>query len=124
MTKARINPPRADGFHVLDAARVGLRAVGRACQTALQVMQTARMMHILSGFGDKQLAEIGIERCDIPSYAERLVSSIQAGDCDNVPVNGDISRSMIVNSPDAAIVSAPAIPPTAGDQGMAQDACR
>ncbi len=82
------------------------------------------MMQVLSGFGDKQLAEIGIERSDIPNYAQRLMSSGQAGECDTSPGTGDISRTIILIAPDAAIGSAQTIPPSAGDKGMPGNAYR
>lgn len=122
MTTIHTNPPRADGVHVFGAARAGLRWVGRACQTVLQIFQTARMMQILCGLGDRQLAEIGIERCDIPNYAERLISSARTGGGDKRPGTGDVSRTNV--SPEAALATAEAIPPRPGDHGITRNARR
>ncbi|WP_316651346.1 DUF1127 domain-containing protein [Ovoidimarina sediminis] len=43
-------------------------------------------MQALSLLSDKQLAEIGIERSDIPSYADRLMTSVHEGDEDSSEV--------------------------------------
>lgn len=38
-------------------------------------VQMARMTATLSGLTDAQLSEVGIARCDIPAYAERLMET-------------------------------------------------
>lgn len=122
MSSIHTNPPRADGVHVFGAARAGLSRVGGACQTVVRIFQTAKMMQILCGLGDRQLAEIGIERCDIPSYAERLISSARTGGGDTLPGTGDVSRTDV--SPEAAPATAEAIPPRPGDHGITRNARR
>ena len=80
MTKVDVNPTHPRWPQVLDSAISGLRAVGKGFRAALQALQTARMMQALSQLGDEQLAQIGIERRDIPSYAERLITAVELGE--------------------------------------------
>ncbi len=41
---------------------------------ALRALQMARMLSTLSNMSDHQLAQIGIQRSDIPKYAETLMA--------------------------------------------------
>ncbi|MGC1505619.1 MAG: DUF1127 domain-containing protein [Sulfitobacter sp.] len=41
---------------------------------AVKTLQMARMLSTLSNMSDHQLAEIGIQRSDIPKYAETLMA--------------------------------------------------
>lgn len=54
-------------------ARSGSIIVGKAA-AAVKILQHARMMSVLASLSDAQLAEIGIERSDIPLYAKRLMT--------------------------------------------------
>lgn len=51
----------------------GLAAVGRAIGSVVKTVQVARMMQVLATIDQQQLADLGIERSDIPAYAEWLV---------------------------------------------------
>ncbi len=54
------------------------RIASRAWATArsmLRTLQTSRLMSVLAGMSDVQLAEIGITRGDIPRYATWLMSN-------------------------------------------------
>jgi len=51
------------GRNVMEKGKSGLRAV-----------QTARMLSTLSKMSDAQLAQIGIQRSDIPQYAKTLMA--------------------------------------------------
>lgn len=42
---------------------------------AFRIFQTARMISTLANLTDTQLKQIGIERSDIPQYAEDLIAS-------------------------------------------------
>ncbi len=55
-------------------ARSGSILKGKAA-AVVKVLQHAQMMSALVKLSDAQLAAIGIERSDIPSYAERLISA-------------------------------------------------
>lgn len=54
-------------------ARFGRGALAKA-QAGLKAFQMARMMSTLSSMNDRQLAQIGISRSDIPTYAEKLMA--------------------------------------------------
>ena len=49
--------------------------LGGKANSALKTMQVARMMSTLSNMSDHQLAQIGIQRSDIPKYAETLMAN-------------------------------------------------
>ncbi|WP_254693246.1 DUF1127 domain-containing protein [Sulfitobacter sp. SK011] len=42
--------------------------------SAMRTLQMARMLSTLSNMSDHQLAQIGIQRSDIPKYAETLMA--------------------------------------------------
>ncbi|MEY8099027.1 DUF1127 domain-containing protein [Falsihalocynthiibacter sp. S25ZX9] len=44
-------------------------------KSTLKVLQMARMMSVLSNMSDHQLAQIGIQRAEIPKYAETLMAN-------------------------------------------------
>lgn len=47
---------------------------GARAHSALKSLQMARMLSTLSNMSDHQLAQIGIQRSDIPKYAETLMA--------------------------------------------------
>jgi uncharacterized protein YjiS (DUF1127 family) len=49
--------------------------LGGKANSALKTMQVARMMSALTNMSDHQLAQIGIQRSDIPKYAETLMAN-------------------------------------------------
>ena len=49
--------------------------LGSKAKSALKTMQVARMMSTLSNMSDHQLAQIGIQRSDIPKFAETLMAN-------------------------------------------------
>lgn len=53
--------------------RFGGKAIVKA-HSALNTIQTGRMVSTLSDMSDHQLSQIGIQRSDIPKYAETLMS--------------------------------------------------
>lgn len=59
----------AHGF-VSVLVRFGVKA-----RSALKSLQMARMLSTLSNMSDHQLAQIGIQRSDIPKYAETLMAN-------------------------------------------------
>ena len=54
-------------------ARIGSKAMANAT-SALRALQMGRMLSTLSNMSDHQLAQIGIQRSDIPKYAETLMA--------------------------------------------------
>lgn len=54
-------------------AKFGGKALAKA-HIALKALQLARMLSTLSNMSDRQLAEIGISRSEIPEYAEKLMA--------------------------------------------------
>ncbi|WP_245744625.1 DUF1127 domain-containing protein [Aliiroseovarius sediminilitoris] len=56
----------------LVTVRIGSKALAKA-HIALKALQMTRMLSTLSKLSDHQLAQIGITRSDIPSYAEKLM---------------------------------------------------
>ncbi len=46
-----------------------------SARSALNTLQTARMMSTLSSLSDTQLSQIGISRSDIPEYAAKLMET-------------------------------------------------
>lgn len=58
----------AHGF-VSILARIGAKA-----HSALKSLQMAQMLSTLANMSDHQLAQIGIQRSDIPKYAETLMA--------------------------------------------------
>jgi uncharacterized protein YjiS (DUF1127 family) len=58
----------AHGF-VSILARIGAKA-----HSALKFLQMARVSSTLANMSDHQLAQIGIQRSDIPKYAETLMA--------------------------------------------------
>ena len=55
-------------------ARIGNKAMASAT-SALRALQMGRMLSTLSNLSDHQLAQIGIQRSDIPKYAETLMAN-------------------------------------------------
>ncbi|MGJ8570837.1 MAG: DUF1127 domain-containing protein [Hoeflea sp.] len=51
-----------------------LARFGAKAKSALKALQMARMLSTLSNMSDHQLAQIGIQRSDIPKYAETLMA--------------------------------------------------
>ncbi len=78
MNNTQSKVPVFVGFRVFEVAFAGLRGIGRASRSTLKALQTARMMQALNGLSDSQLAEIGVERRDIPRYAAHLMSDMQS----------------------------------------------
>ncbi|MFK7875186.1 MAG: DUF1127 domain-containing protein [Paracoccaceae bacterium] len=54
-------------------ARIGSKAMVKAT-SALRALQMGRMLSTLSNMSDHQLSQIGIQRSDIPRYAETLMA--------------------------------------------------
>jgi uncharacterized protein YjiS (DUF1127 family) len=52
-----------------------LARIGAKAKSALNALQMARMLSTLSNMSDHQLAQIGIQRSDIPKYAETLMAN-------------------------------------------------
>jgi uncharacterized protein YjiS (DUF1127 family) len=51
-----------------------LARIGAKAHSALKSLQMARMLSTLANMSDHQLAQIGIQRSDIPKYAETLMA--------------------------------------------------
>jgi uncharacterized protein YjiS (DUF1127 family) len=51
-----------------------LARMGAKAHSALKSLQMARMLSTLANMSDHQLAQIGIQRSDIPKYAEALMA--------------------------------------------------
>jgi len=51
-----------------------LARMGAKAHSALKSLQMARMLSTLANMSDHQLAQIGIQRSDIPKYAETLMA--------------------------------------------------
>ena len=51
-----------------------LARIGGKSYSALKSLQIARMLSTLANMSDHQLAQIGIQRSDIPKYAETLLA--------------------------------------------------
>ncbi len=51
-----------------------LARVRAKAHSALKSLQMARMLSTLANMSDHQLAQIGIQRSDIPKYAETLMA--------------------------------------------------
>jgi uncharacterized protein YjiS (DUF1127 family) len=51
-----------------------LARFGAKAKSGLKAMQMARMLSTLSSMSDYQLAQIGIQRSDIPKYAQTLMA--------------------------------------------------
>jgi uncharacterized protein YjiS (DUF1127 family) len=62
----------AHGF-LLVLAGIGSKAMAKV-KSALKALQMARMLSTLSSMSDHQLAQIGIQRSEIPEYAETLMA--------------------------------------------------
>lgn len=62
----------AQGF--LAAMARFVRHVLAKAKSSLHAVQMARMLSTLSGMSDRQLAQIGIARSDIPRYAKTLMA--------------------------------------------------
>lgn len=77
MTQVESNTIRSGSSVAYKQLRQSLLAFGQGLRTALHVYQTARMMQALNALSDRQLAEIGIERRDIPCHAERMMSETE-----------------------------------------------
>ncbi|QCO58099.1 DUF1127 domain-containing protein (plasmid) [Pseudorhodobacter turbinis] len=54
-------------------AGVGIKAYGLA-GSLVKALQMSRMISTLSGMNDRQLAQIGISRAEIPQYAVSLMA--------------------------------------------------
>lgn len=61
-----------------------VHAIGRlagkglgAVHASITALQTARMLSTLSNMSNEQLAQIGISRSDIPTYAKTLMARAQ-----------------------------------------------
>lgn len=54
-------------------ARFGRNVMAKA-KSGLRAVQMARMLSTLSSMSDRQLAQIGIQRSDIPQYAKTLMA--------------------------------------------------
>ena len=52
-----------------------LARIGAKAKSVLNALQMARMLSTLSNMSDHQLAQIGIQRSDIPKYAETLMAN-------------------------------------------------
>jgi uncharacterized protein YjiS (DUF1127 family) len=52
-----------------------LARFGAKAKSTLRTLQMARMQSVLSNMSDHQLAQIGIQRSDIPKYAELLMAN-------------------------------------------------
>lgn len=75
---------RPDGGHGITASiflskgarglRTILARIGAKAKSALKALQMARMQSVFSNMNDHQLAQIGIQRSDIPKYAETLMA--------------------------------------------------
>lgn len=48
--------------------------IGAKAHSALKSLQMARMLSTLANMSDHQLAQIGIQRSDIPKYADKLMA--------------------------------------------------
>ncbi|MBS9718913.1 DUF1127 domain-containing protein [Pseudohalocynthiibacter aestuariivivens] len=48
---------------------------GARAHSAMKTLQMARMLSTLSNMSDHQLTQIGIQRSDIPKYAESLMAN-------------------------------------------------
>ncbi len=70
---------KVDGFHGFDAApRPAIlsrmvNGVGSVVMLAVRAVQCGQMMRVLTELSDRQLNDIGLERADIPAYANWLV---------------------------------------------------
>jgi len=49
-------------------------ALAAGAGALMRRLQHARMVAVLAQFSDRQLAEIGIRRAEIPDYARRLIA--------------------------------------------------
>ena len=52
-----------------------LERFGTKAKSVLNALQMARMLSTLSNMSDHQLAQIGIQRSDIPKYAETRIAN-------------------------------------------------
>lgn len=70
---------KVDGFHDFDVApRNGLVArmvngAGAVVTGVVRAVQAGQMMRVLTELSDRQLADIGLQREDIPAYSHWLV---------------------------------------------------
>jgi uncharacterized protein YjiS (DUF1127 family) len=55
-------------------SRIGSKAMANATSVT-RALQMGRMLSTLSNMSDHQLAQIGIQRSDIPKYAETLMAN-------------------------------------------------
>ena len=62
----------AQGF-LAASARFGRNVMAKV-KSGLRAVQMARMLSTLSSMSDRQLAQIGIQRSDIPQYAKTLMA--------------------------------------------------
>ena len=80
MSKVQLHPPHFGGFRAAEFPARALRAFGRGARSFVEAIQTGRMISVLNAMSETQLAELGIERGEIPSYAARLVSGSGTGE--------------------------------------------
>tara|TARA_R110002094_G_C4858530_1_gene207478 strand:+ start:644 stop:829 length:186 start_codon:yes stop_codon:yes gene_type:complete len=52
-----------------------LARFGTNAHSAMKTLQMTRMLSTLSNMSDHQLTQIGIQRSDIPKYAESLMAN-------------------------------------------------
>lgn len=86
-------PTFADAVHRmtgLAAVRLGhwTSATGQSVTRVITRVQVARMVGILSGMSDAQLAQIGIERREIRRFSDRLV----AGEFEELEAGSNAAR--------------------------------
>lgn len=77
MTMTNARP--AGGFEtVVPGSRLGWGGIGRMARTVMvavtQAVETSRMIRVLQGLSDWQLADIGLARSDIGDFARWLVA--------------------------------------------------
>lgn len=84
MTVNTQNQPRSMSTSIWVSKQVSMLAgslsgfgtkVAASTGSTLKTLQTARMMSALSSMSDNQLSQIGIQRSDIPEYANTLMEN-------------------------------------------------
>ncbi|PKP63296.1 MAG: hypothetical protein CVT86_05605 [Alphaproteobacteria bacterium HGW-Alphaproteobacteria-8] len=69
--------PQALPHTLCVAAFAALAQTGRVLGDWMRAVQVARMMQALSAMSDRQLAQIGVLRADIPAHARAMVLRAQ-----------------------------------------------